>query len=130
MSALKKHNPPQIAGTFATYSHGVEVPPNARWLYIAGQVGVKPDGSLAGNADAQVRQAWHNVREILGSADMTTEDLVRVNVYITDPEDVRLNRESWRDISKAAGPAITMVTVKRLSHPDWRVEIEAVAARI
>jgi enamine deaminase RidA (YjgF/YER057c/UK114 family) len=55
---------------------------------------------------------------------------VHVNVYITDADDVTLNRESWRGISKAGGPVITMVTVKRLSHPDWKVEIEAVAARV
>ena len=66
---------------------------------------------------------------VLADADMGPEDLVRVNVYITDPEDVELNRNAWRRISKAGGPAITMVTVKRLSHPDWTVEVEAIAAK-
>ena len=26
------------------FSHSVEIPPNARWLYLAGQVGITPDG--------------------------------------------------------------------------------------
>lgn len=127
---LKKHNPGSIVKPFAAYSQGVEVPPNARWLYIAGQVGVNPDGTIAGSSEQQVERAWQNVLAVLSAANMGPEDLVRVNVYITDPADVQLNRESWRKISRNGGPGITMVTVKRLSHPDWSVEIEAVAARV
>jgi enamine deaminase RidA (YjgF/YER057c/UK114 family) len=129
MPALKKYNPEGITKPFASYSQGVEVPPNARWLHIAGQVGVNPDGSIAGNSEKQVERAWQNVLAVLAAAEMGPEDLVHVNVYITDPADVQLNRESWRKISQNGGPGITMVTVKRLSHPDWTVEIEAVAAR-
>jgi len=129
LMALKRYNPETIVKPFAAYSQGVEVPPNARWLYIAGQVGVNPDGTIAGNSEQQVERAWQNVLAVLSAANMGPEDLVHVNVYITDPADVRLNRESWRKISRNGGPGITMVTVKRLSHPDWSVEIEAVAAR-
>lgn len=129
MPAIKKYNPESIVKSFASYSQGVEVPPNARWLYVAGQVGVNPDGMIAGNSEKQVERAWQNVLAVLAEANMGPEDLVHVNVYITDPADVQLNRDSWRNISKNGGPGITMVTVKRLSHPDWTVEIEAVAAR-
>jgi 2-iminobutanoate/2-iminopropanoate deaminase len=130
MSKLQKHTPSTIVQPFAAYSQGVEVPPNARWLLIAGQVGVRPDGKIAGDSKAQVDRAWKNVLTILKSANMGPEDLVRVNVYIADPADVQLNRESWTKISKNGGPAITMVTVKRLSDPKWTVEIEAIAAKV
>jgi enamine deaminase RidA (YjgF/YER057c/UK114 family) len=130
MLMLKKHNPGNIIQPFAAYSQGVEVPANARWLYIAGQVGVNPDGTVAGNGEKQVERAWQNVLAVLSAANMRPEDLVQVNVYITDPADVQINRDSWQKISRNGGPGITMVTVKRLSHPDWTVEIEAVAARV
>ncbi len=129
MVRLKRYSPSGIVRPFAAYSQGVEVPPNARWLHIAGQVGANPDGTIAGDSQAQVQRAWQNVLEVLAAANMGPEDLVSVRVYITDPQDVQLNRDSWRRISDAGGPAITMVTVKRLSHPGWKVEIEAVAAR-
>jgi len=129
MPGLKRYLPDNVVAPFATYSQAVEVPPNARWLHIAGQVGVNPDGSLAGDSAAQVRRAWQNVLALLAAAEMGPEDLVCVHVYITDPRDVQLNRDSWRDIPGSDRPAVTMVTVKRLSHPDWKVEIEAVAAR-
>jgi 2-iminobutanoate/2-iminopropanoate deaminase len=126
---LKKHNPKTVVKSFATYSQGVEVPPNARWLYVAGQVGVEPDGSIAKGSVAQVDRAWANVLGVLDSAGMRPEDLVRVNVYITNPEDVALNRGSWQKIARNGGPAITMVTVAQLSHPEWVVEVEAIAAK-
>jgi 2-iminobutanoate/2-iminopropanoate deaminase len=129
MPMLRKHNPDSVVKSFAAYSQGVEVPPNARWLYVAGQVGVEPDGSVAKGSAAQVDRAWANVLSVLDSAGMGPEDLVRVNVYITKPEDVALNRGSWKKIARNAGPAITMVTVARLSHPDWVVEVEAIAAK-
>lgn len=127
--ALKKHNPPSIIQPFASYSQGVEVPPNARWLYIAGQVGVDADGTVAKGSAAQVERAWANVLAVLKSAGMGFENLVRANVFITKPEDVSINRAAWNLIAKNGGPAITMVTVARLSHPDWTVEIEAIAAK-
>ena len=130
MPHLKRYVPDNVVAPFASYSQAVEVPPNARWLHIAGQVGVNRDGTLAGDTAAQVRRAWQNVLALLAAAEMGPEDLVRVNVYITDPGDVQLNRDSWRDIPGADRPAITMVTVQQLSHPDWKVEIDAVAARV
>jgi enamine deaminase RidA (YjgF/YER057c/UK114 family) len=129
MSILTKHNPEHVIKPYAAYSQGVEVPPNARWLHVAGQVGVKRDGSLAGDAEAQVQTAWQNVLEVLAAANMAAEDLVRVNIYITDPKDVEINREYYGRMTNGARPAVTMVTVKRLSNPDWSVEIEAVAAK-
>lgn len=129
MESLKRHNPDDIVKPAAPYSQGVEVPPSARWLYVAGQVGVNPDGSIAGDSRKQLERAWQNVLAVLAAARMSAADLVRVCVYITNPDDVQLNREYWKRISHRGGPAITMVTVKRLSHPDWTVEIEAVAAR-
>ena len=129
MRALTKYNPATIVRPFASYSQGVEVPPNARWLHIAGQVGVNPDGTIAGDSRAQIERAWQNVLAVLEDARMRPDDLVSVNVYIVDPEDVELNRNAWARIGKAGGPSITMVTVKRLSHPGWKVEIEAVAAQ-
>jgi len=130
MSILKKHNPEHVIKPYAAYSHGVEVPPNARWLHVAGQVGVKRDGSLAGDSEAQVQTAWKNVLAVLTTAGMAAEDLVRVNIYITDPKDVELNREYYGRMTKGVRPAVTMVTVKRLSNPDWTVEIEAIAAKV
>ncbi|MFQ6023711.1 MAG: RidA family protein [Acidiferrobacterales bacterium] len=126
---IKKYNPESIVGPFSQYSQGAEAPAGTRWLYIAGQVGANPDGSIAKGAEAQVKRAWLNLIAVLESAGMGVEDLVKINTYITRPEDVELNRRIRDRMLKSDGPAVTMVTVAALSHPEWLVEIEGVAAK-
>ncbi len=48
---MKTNNPTTIAAPAAQYSHTVESPPYARWLYTAGQVGVCPGATLLDDFD-------------------------------------------------------------------------------
>ena len=41
-----RHTPDTIAAPFGPYSHAVEVPQGSRLLYISGEVGVLPDGTV------------------------------------------------------------------------------------
>jgi 2-iminobutanoate/2-iminopropanoate deaminase len=67
-------NPPGVAAPIGSYSHAVEVPPNARWLYISGQVGIGPDGKLGQGIQQQAEFVWQNIATILKSAGMGIED--------------------------------------------------------
>ena len=125
---LKVHKPGSIAPPFSTYSPGMEVPAEARWLYISGQVGVEPDGSIPEDAEAQMESVWRNLLAILGSAGMGPHDLVKVNGYITRAEDVGLYRRVRERMIPGAEPASTLVVVTALVQPEMVVEIEAVAA--
>ncbi len=125
---LKKHNPGAIAAAFSRYSLGVEAPTTARWLYVSGQVGVAPDGAVADGPEAQMEAAWRNVLTILDAAGMGPGDLVKVTVFLTRAEDVGLYREVRDRMLAGAEPASTLIVITALAHPDWLVEIEAVAA--
>ena len=128
---LKTNNPKTIAPPVATYSHSVEVPPNARWLFTAGQVGIRPDGTLPEGFEAQHDQIWQNGLAILADANMGPEDIVRLNVYSTDPEGlkyVRTGREKY--LKPGHIPASTWVVVSALANPKWVVEMEIVAAKV
>jgi enamine deaminase RidA (YjgF/YER057c/UK114 family) len=125
---LRKHNPGTIAPAFSRYSLGVEAPAEARWLFVSGQVGVDPDGSFAAGPEAQMEAAWRNVLAILESAGMGAHDLVKVTAYLTRADDIGLYREVRDRMLAGAEPASTMVVITALAHPDWLVEIEAVAA--
>ncbi|MDJ0949660.1 MAG: RidA family protein [Alphaproteobacteria bacterium] len=126
---LTRHIPDTIRAPFSAYSHGVEAPPDARWLYVSGQVGVTPDGTLAEGPEAQHEQTWRNVLAVLESAGMGPQDLVRVNGFITHAEDVAVFRGVRDRMLGGAEPASTLLVVAGLAHPDWRIEIEAVAAK-
>ncbi len=125
---LRKHNPGAIAAAFSRYSLGVEAPAQARWLYVSGQVGVAPDGAFADGPEAQMEAAWRNVLAILESAGMGPGDLVKVTAYLTRAEDTGLYREVRDRMLAGAVPASTLIVITALAHPEWLVEIEAVAA--
>jgi len=127
---LKTRVPATVAPPNAMYSHSVEVPPNARWLYTAGQAGVRPDGTLCVGFEAQHDQIWKNTLAILADAGMGPEDIVRLNVYSTDPEGLKflkIHREKY--LKPGHVPASTWVVVSKLANPGWLVEMETVAAK-
>jgi len=125
---LKPHNPKTVAPPFSRYSLAVEAPAGARWLHISGQVGVKPDGTVVQGVEGQIEAAWANVLAILEACGMTPDNLVKVTVFLTRPEDTPLYRQVRDRMLKTARPASTLLIVKGLASPDWLVEIEAVAA--
>ncbi len=125
---LTTHNPGTIAPAFSRYSLGDEAAAAARWLYVSGQVGVNLDGSFADGPEAQMEAAWRNVLAILDSAGMGAGDLVKVTAYLTRAEDIGFYREVRDRMLGGAEPASTLLVISALAHPDWLVEIEAVAA--
>lgn len=113
---------------FSAYSPMVEIDEQRRSFHVSGQVGVTPDGALAGDGEAQMRQAWLNVLAVLKDAGLGPEHLVKVVGYITTPELVPAFRTQRDALLAGAEPASTLVGVPFLAHPDWQVEIEAIAA--
>jgi enamine deaminase RidA (YjgF/YER057c/UK114 family) len=123
------HNPAAVHQPATLYSHGVEVPPGARWLVISGQVGVRPDGSVAGSPAEQMDQAFENLVSVLQGAGMEVRDLVKVTVLLTRRDDIPAFRQARERTMQGYRPAWTLILVAGLASPDWVVEIEAVAAR-
>jgi 2-iminobutanoate/2-iminopropanoate deaminase len=128
---LKTNNPSTIAPPAAMYSHSVEIPANARMVYTAGQVGLRPDGSLPPDFEGQHDQIWQNTLAILADAGMGPEDIVRLNVYSTEPEGLKFlkaHREKY--LKPGHTPTSTWVVVSQLANPAWVVEMETVAAKV
>jgi 2-iminobutanoate/2-iminopropanoate deaminase len=126
---LKHLNPSTMAPPAGRYSQLVEIPQNARWLYVAGQVGVKPDGSAVEGFEAQADQAWRNLEAALKAVNMGFGDVVRLNYYLIDPAHVPAARAVRDRFIRDPAPAATLVVVKALASPAWLFELEAVAAK-
>jgi 2-iminobutanoate/2-iminopropanoate deaminase len=127
---IKRHNPPAIASPAGAYSHGIEVPPGARLLYVAGQVAMAPDGTVPQDFQSQAEQAWRNVAKVLAAAGMGVEDLVKITSFLTREEDVAAYRRVLLRHLGEARPASTLLIVKALARPEFLVEVEAVAAEV
>ena len=126
---LKLTNPETLYSPPSNYSHIVEITGGARMAFISGQVGAKPDGSCSEDFAEQVEQTLDNLTLALEAINMTTTDLVRLNAYLTPGGDVGKFREIRDRWSGGHAAASTLVIVEALAAPDWKVEIEAVAAK-
>ena len=125
---MKIHNPAAVHAA-PTYSHGIEVSPNARWLYISGQVGAGRDGKPADGIEAQTKQAFENLKAILASAGMGLGDVVKITSYLIDEQHIDGFRKARGQQMGDHRPASTLVIARRLAQPGWLVEIEAIAAK-
>lgn len=125
---MRLSNPPTIAPPVGAYSHGVEIPPNARWLHVSGQVGIAPDGTLGKGAAEQSQIVWDNIQAILADAGMGIENLVKVTAFLTDPDDLPAYGAVRSAVLGDARPCSTLIFVPALVKPDWKVEVEVVAA--
>lgn len=127
---LTRRNPKSVHAPASPYSHATDVPPGARWLFVSGQVGVKPDGTVVKGIEGQIDQAFRNVLAVLADGGMGPEDIVRLNAYLVRPGDIGTYREVRARHLRDLEPASTLVIVAALASPDWLVEVEAVAAKV
>src|SRR5438128_5822 len=126
-SNLRFMNPPAIAKP-GGYTHVVEVTGPGRIVYIAGQLGLKPDGKIAGDFRAQALQAFENLKAALAAVGATFNDVVKLNNYLVD---ISTNLSIYREVrdryvNVAQPPASTTVGVPALARSDAHFEVEAV----
>ena len=109
------------------YAHAMEVRGAERLLFVAGTMGLRPDGTPGATLAEQLDLIWSNIRTILSSAGMTTENIVRLTSYLRDPAYAEANALArTRALGERRIPT-TAIVVQTLS-VDWLVEIEIVAA--
>jgi enamine deaminase RidA (YjgF/YER057c/UK114 family) len=120
--------PPSIRPPFARYSHGVELPAGMRLVFCSGQLGIAPDGTIPEDVQAQADLCFANIAAILAEAGMTLGHIVRINAYVTAREHMAGYMAS-RDAHVATPPpASTLMVVGGFTRPEFKVEIEAIAA--
>jgi 2-iminobutanoate/2-iminopropanoate deaminase len=126
---IKAINPDNIPPPPSNFVHAVEVPADARTLYISGQTGVNADGSIPDSTAEQADIAWSNLIEILKAADMGVENIVKVTVLVTDAADNAIAREKRTQYAGDYKGTSTFMVVAGLANPKLKFEIEAIAAK-
>ncbi len=126
-SNLRFMNPEAIAKP-GGYSHVVEITGPGRIVYIAGQLGLKPDGKIAGDFRAQTVQAFENLKAALAAVGATFNDVVKLNNYLVD---ITANIGAYREVrdkyvNTAQPPASTTIGVPALARDGALFEAEAI----
>jgi 2-iminobutanoate/2-iminopropanoate deaminase len=107
------------------YSHGVDAD---GLIFLSGQTPVDPKtGKLVeGDIKAQTEQGFKNLFSVLAAAGLTSDDVQKVNVFLTDMNDFPAMNEVYKRQFAEPYPARTTVGVASLPL-GARVEIEMIA---
>ena len=128
MAAIEKFCAPGLFDP-PTYSQAVKVTHGQTMLFLSGQVAYDKAGGVAcrGDFKGQARGAFEAIKALLEAQGGTMANIVKLTTYVTDMRyrvDLAPLREEF--LGKK-GPASTLVEISALAHPDWMIEIEAIA---
>lgn len=134
MSILREGYQPEglmtrVIGGQQLYWHVLSVSGGRRQIFVSGQVPRDKDGNVVGKDDmaAQIERVGENIKICLEAAGASLDDIVKITSFTTRIDEFFKYAAVRNRYFGKALPASTAVEVRRLAHPDWMVEIEAIA---
>ncbi|WP_025600191.1 RidA family protein [Burkholderia sp. WSM2230] len=98
-------------------------------VFIAGQIGMRPDGSIPEDPKEQIDLAFRRVEAVLKHLDLDFTDVVELVSYHVD---VGSNLAAFREVKekyvRSDFPAWTILGIAALARPELIIEIKVVAA--
>ncbi len=91
------------------YTHVVKSPPGTM-VFISGQGGAAPDGTMPADFSSQAKNTFENLKRCLTLAGASFKDVVKVNYFVTDlshTAELRKVRSAYLDMNQP--PASTLV---------------------
>ena len=95
-------------------------------VFTAGQAGRNRSTGQMGDIRDQARRAIGNIEAILKAAGSSLEQVVKVTVYLRNPEDAPAFNEEYKKLMPEPLPARASAYVN-LKTPDMLVEMDAIA---
>ena len=126
---MRRLNPKAIHPPFANYAHGVEIAAGARVVFCSGQLGIGSDGVIPEDVESQARLCFRAIAAILNEASMSLDDLIRLNAYVASAQYLSGYMKVRDEFVSNPPPASTLMIVQGFARPEFKVEIEAVAAK-
>jgi enamine deaminase RidA (YjgF/YER057c/UK114 family) len=113
------------------FSQVVTTQGNGKTIYIGGQDAIDVKGEIVGKGSIteQTEQVMNNLQTALSACGATFNNLVRLSIYIVIGQDVY---SGFQVSQKFLGhlnnpPAVSVLIVAGLAHPDFLIEIDAIA---
>lgn len=121
-------NPETIQAPAGRYVHQIEVTNPSRILFISGQIGIAPDGSVPADPVEQLGVALENIVRNLEAAGLGIEALTKLTTYAVGELDPAGRRAMLDKYLGAHITCSTLVFVAALARPEYKVEVDAWAA--
>ena len=122
-------NPDELMKSSA-YSQVVKTHGSGTTIYIGGQNAINSNGEVIGKGDIQTQttQVMYNIKTALAACGTTFDHVVKLSIYIVEGQDPTLAYQATQNVVRFLNPpAITRVIVSGLTHPDYLIEIDAIA---
>ncbi len=131
MENKKEHINPDGLFKSPAFSQVVTTRGNGKTIYIGGQNAVNQNHEIVGKNDIalQTEQVMKNLGIALEACGATFESLVKLNIHVVQGQDAMKGFEvSQKYVGQSATqPVVTVLFVAGLVHPDFLVEIDAIA---
>ncbi|HZW04099.1 MAG TPA: RidA family protein [Anaerolineaceae bacterium] len=126
-----RHLSPDTMHKNPAYSQAIVVSGPVRTIYIGGQDSVDVNGTIVGKGDlaAQVEQVLQNIQSALTASGAGVEHVIKWNLYIVQGQSLQTGYAAFQRFwgNRSNPPVITAMFVSGLAHPDFLLEMDAVA---
>jgi 2-iminobutanoate/2-iminopropanoate deaminase len=122
-------NPRDVHAPVGPYSHTAVVPGGTELIFISGQVGMRPDGTIPSAFADQAEVTFQNVRSCLKAHGLGIEAVVKLGVFLLPGQDFQVLRAVRERHFGTHRPTSTTVYVPQLASPAFLVEVEAIAVK-
>jgi len=127
---IQRLNPPTFSKPTG-YSHATLVTAG-RQVHVSGQVALNAAGEIVGKGDiaAQTEQVYQNLKAALSAAGADMRQVFKLVTYVVDLTPDRaaeIRKVRLAHLPEGGYPASTMVGTTALVHPDFLIEVEAIA---
>ena len=108
-TVIETKNAPAAIGT---YSQAIK---KNNIIFLSGQIPLDPKTmTLVDGIEAQIHQVFKNLIEVINASNASVDDLVKLNIYLTDLSHFSLVNEIMPDYFNEPYPARAAVGVKSL----------------
>ena len=113
------------------FSQVIAVEGPHRTVFVGGQNAVDATGSIVGSGDlaAQSEQVARNLRTALEAGGAELSDVVRWTVYLVQGQSPMVAFQTFHEVLGASPnpPTISVLQVSALAHPEFLIEVDAIA---
>jgi enamine deaminase RidA (YjgF/YER057c/UK114 family) len=127
---VKYINPDSLTKNPA-FTNVVTVTGSVKTVYIGGQDALDSSGNIVGKGDlkAQTEQILKNIQAALEAAGARPEHVIKWNIYVLQGQSVQEGFAAFQSVwgNQPNPPAISVMFVSGLAHPDFLAEMDAIA---
>lgn len=128
MNIIIRKNPRTMPAPVGEYSHVTIVPKNSTLYTFSGQIGTDLSGFISEDHEKQVEDTFKNIERALVSEELTSDNIIKVNVWSVDEINWDHFYDMWGKLF-SVNPSMTIAYVTALGLPEIKIEIEILAAK-